>query len=116
MNIPNITLDNYVENVQWHLQVLTRATCQHVIWLTNTYPLAKQYRQTPESILQWNTAVRDRVLLASDNGGLGHMSSYVDVYQASANAKHNDNIHMDSRWYRTLGDMFVNLINYGNTW
>ena len=109
MNIPNITLEIYLDNVQMYLQALDR-TCDHFVWQANTCPLANKYKQTPESILKWNTAVFDMIVKTAH---LLHKTSYVNVYNASINFKHMDNIHMSPEWYKTLGAMYVNLINYG---
>jgi hypothetical protein len=52
---------------------------------------------------EWNLAVRN-LLMERDH------ASFVDVFAASVEYEHEDNIHMSSKWYDLLGKMFLKVI------
>jgi hypothetical protein len=108
--LPNITLSRYIDNVKWYLRLL-HPTCGHIIWVANTAPAASTqhlYTQGFNRTLEWNTAVRYMLESTTD---FMHKSSFVDVFNASINFPHVDNIHMSSTWYNALGSTFASLID-----
>lgn len=109
MLVPSITLPRFIANVKWYLRLL-HPTCGHFIWLANTAPAsATQHRfdQKWGRTLEWNTAVRNLLERTPD---LRHKSSFMDVFHASMNFSHNDNLHMHPTWYNSLGATFASLI------
>jgi hypothetical protein len=109
MALPNITLSRYIDNVKWYLRLL-HPTCGHFIWVANNAPAAStqhRYKQSFNRTLEWNTAVRYMLENTTD---LRYKSSFVDVFNASINAPHADNIHMNTTWYNALGSTLASLI------
>jgi hypothetical protein len=118
MVIANITLPIYLSNVRWYLQLL-KAQCTHIIWLQNTAPLIQQkgnYSQTAQRTKIWNQGVYN-MLVRSNNTELKHHLTVMDVFEASQNYSHADNVHMAPAWYKELGKFFVqvtqNISSYG---
>jgi hypothetical protein len=110
MQVRNITLSIFIDNVKWHLRLL-HPTCGHFIWLANTAPQASTQHLHPQGFnrtLRWNTAVRYMLENTTD---FMHKSSFIDVFNASISFPHNDNIHLHPTWYRALGSMFASLID-----
>ena len=56
---------------------------------------------------KFKDAVKDLIV---GNAELRHMSSFVDVFDASINFPHNDHVHMVDSWYQELGNWFVSLM------
>ena len=98
--------------------------CFHVIWLQNTAPQWKDDNdippgspphqlQTAQRVRDYDTAVRDMISTSStssvvtDGRRLQDYVTTIDVFAASKNWTHSDNIHMDSAWNRALGMFFL---------
>ena len=109
--VPTITLNVFLENVQWYLSML-RSECSLILWLANTAPSAnntylhlrsntwRTYPQTQNNTLEWNEGVRD--LIRRNFTEIG----FVDVYKASLEEPHQDHIHMKRAWYSSLANLF----------
>jgi hypothetical protein len=104
--IPNITLAKYVTNVEWYLHLL-KAQCRHVIWISTTAPATNKFIQTSKQTKEWDAAVKQMI---SASTTLRPVTSFVDVFSASARTKHADNIHMTQQWYNALGNLFLALM------
>jgi hypothetical protein len=100
INIPEIQLEAFLENVRWYLDLLS-PVCDHVVWVSNNSPLTDEYAQKKTN--EWNLAVRN-LLMERDH------TSFVDVFAASVEYAHEDNIHMSSEWYNLLGKMFLKVV------
>ena len=110
INLGNLTQTQFLKNVRWYLGLL-RKTCDHIIWLTNIAPLAKlgRYAQTKSKVRLWNEGVED---LLSKPEYISNNFSVMDVFNASLDWPHkneDDNLHMDTAWYRHLAGFFVTL-------
>ena len=110
--IPNITLDVYLQNVQWYLELLVEE-CDYVIWIGNNCPATDTYYQTISGTYEWNIGVRDMLFLWEKNRSIRSNVFYLDVYNASKIFEHEDNIHMSVAWYKLLAlclqDLMQNL-------
>ena len=112
MTIPDIGLAKFLVNVEWYLGLLMEP-CGHIVWLQNTAPerLDSQesqdtkYPQTQESIKEWNDAVH-QVLVNSQRLPQERIT-IVDVFEASRDFNHQDNVHLAGQWYRALGTFFT---------
>lgn len=113
MAIPKMTTAKYVSNVKWYLGLL-QPQCSHVVWLQNTAPLlheqqqdntTPQFPQTVERVREYDRAVYESVSSSPLRGFVTTM----DVFEASIDWTHSDNIHLDSDWNRALGMFFVKL-------
>jgi hypothetical protein len=100
--IPKIQLVVYLENVRWYLDLLS-PVCDHVVWVSNTCPATDEHPQKREQTNEWNLAVRD-LLMERDH------TSFIDVFAASIEFEHKDNLHMSNNWYDLLGKMFLKVI------
>jgi hypothetical protein len=100
--IPNITKAVFLTNVERYLNLLS-AQCDHIIWLSNNSPLTDDAVQKINQTREWNLGVRD--ILVHRN-----KSSFVDVFEASRDFPHEDDLHMDSRWYDLLGGMLLQIV------
>jgi hypothetical protein len=106
--VPNVDLDTYLSNVQWYADLLS-TVCDHIVWLSNTCPLTDEYRQTKVQTIEWNNAVRDLLKDYSDTKKI----SFIDVFEASVEYDHKDNIHMSPKWYELLGNMLLTVVRGG---
>mmetsp|Transcript_45989 Transcript_45989/g.68448 ORF Transcript_45989/g.68448 Transcript_45989/m.68448 type:complete len:409 (-) Transcript_45989:334-1560(-) len=123
--IPNITKSRYVENVRWYLQLMA-PQCSHIFWLETTSPRGdSEYIQSRNRTKAWNQGVKQMLSEETQSIILANMDqeqhqeepqgrpllrskvAYVEVFDASVSYPHNDNIHMDPSWYRSLADMFL---------
>mmetsp|Transcript_128021 Transcript_128021/g.190753 ORF Transcript_128021/g.190753 Transcript_128021/m.190753 type:complete len:410 (-) Transcript_128021:95-1324(-) len=104
--IVNITTGTYFENVNDYLNFMV-VQCSHIIWLSNTSPASDDYAQQISTTQEWNLGVLD---LLRKSHHFSSKSSFVDVYEASRTAHHDDNIHMGRHWYGSLGTMFTKVI------
>ena len=100
MAIPNITTSKFLVNVNWYLDVLKPA-CSLFIWIANTAPKTDNAPQKIGKTQEWNKGVREML-----KKHFADCSIFVDVFRASVHFPHVDNIHMDGRWYSSLGAMF----------
>eukprot|EP00173_Palmaria_palmata_P001041 Plantae.Rhodophyta-Palmaria_palmata.ctg1547.p1 GENE.Plantae.Rhodophyta-Palmaria_palmata.ctg1547~~Plantae.Rhodophyta-Palmaria_palmata.ctg1547.p1 ORF type:complete len:469 (-),score=28.09 Plantae.Rhodophyta-Palmaria_palmata.ctg1547:282-1688(-) len=105
VTIPNMTMPIYLENVEWYLNLLN-GQCDHVVWLSNTCPLTKDYAQQKSQTALWNLAVLE--ILKGD--AFVEKSTFIDVFNASIRWPHGDNIHMDGSWYSSLNSLFRKLV------
>jgi hypothetical protein len=104
ISIPNIKIQDYIQNVDTYLHLLARQ-CSHVIWLGNTSPKTNDFVQQINQTQTWNLAVLNTLL---NSHQFSKMSSFVDVFvAASKTVVHRDNIHMEGNWYDALGKMFL---------
>ena len=128
MALPNMTLSKFVANVRWYLKLLLFANtgnaihgvCFHVIWLQNTAPIWKDDRDIPpgsppnylhtiQRVRNYDVGVRDMISSSLLSGGekLQDYVTFMDLFEASKNWTHLDNIHLASDWNRALGMFFV---------
>ena len=106
--IPNITLEIYLTNVEWYIQVM-RPQCELIIWLGPTMPAGRyDYPLTPALTTAWNKAVRTMIDAAPPE----LHTVFVDVLKASEYEGFlRDNIHMEDSWYETLAAFFRDMIS-----
>jgi hypothetical protein len=64
--VPNITLEIYMENVNWYLELLLQQ-CDYVIWISSTAPAHDEYAQKIEGTYVWNMAVLELLLNSKEN-------------------------------------------------
>lgn len=111
LSIPGITLELYVSNVAWYLEMLLDH-CSHIIWVEAVAPLlddASDKRRISKALIhRWNKAVRDLLNLSS-NAALRQHTTVMDIYEASKAWPHFNNIAMNEAWHRSLGNFFVQL-------
>lgn len=105
MTIPNITIAQYLSNVQWQLEALSKG-CRRFIWLTmsaaRAHPtLDKMYIQDNISIKRWNTLVAARVQKIP-----GIDVFVMDVFPRSKIEPHKDNVHLNHGYYKKLAALF----------
>lgn len=104
MAIPNITTSKFVANVKWYLGLL-KGECSLFIWIANTAPKTDTHHQKKEYIREWNEEVKN-VLQTY----FSECSVFIDVFNSSINWSYDDNIHMNSTWYASLGEMFGRIL------
>jgi len=94
--IPNITLEIYTNNVLWYLDLLN-PLCQHFVWIYNTSPKGNSpdYKQRIEQTSRWNNAVGN---IIKTSQLLRTKSTIINLFNASINHEHEDNIHMSNDW------------------
>lgn len=104
ITIKGITLEAYIANVEWYLDLL-RPICSKYVWIYNAAPASDEsrYPQTIENTFEWNEAVGS--LLRSDK--YRSVSTIIDVYDASTKWPHDDHVHMDKGWYGALASLFL---------
>mmetsp|Transcript_16667 Transcript_16667/g.47841 ORF Transcript_16667/g.47841 Transcript_16667/m.47841 type:complete len:342 (-) Transcript_16667:2-1027(-) len=110
--IEGITLEAYLENVEWYLDLL-RPVCSKYVWMYNTAPLSDDTNH-PQKIgqtFEWNEAV-GRLLRTPKYKSV---SSIIDVFDASKSWSHSDNIHMTRDWYESLGKTLLAARSYTNS-
>ena len=106
MGISKLDDSSYFANIKWMFKVFN-PVCGHFIWIHTAAVLGyQQWPQTNSRLKTWNDGILD-ILTSSPH--LQYKASFVDVFAASVNWKHTDNVHMDDNWYIFLGDMFVKL-------
>jgi hypothetical protein len=96
--VPNITKAIYLENVQWYLEIVSQQ-CDSILWVTNTGPLTDDFHQTKAATLEWNMGIKD---ILFTNPEYRRKSFVLDVFNASLEHPHADNIHMERDWYEAL--------------
>jgi hypothetical protein len=96
--LPNITKEIYLENVHWYLGILSQQ-CDFIVWMANNSPQTDDYAQTLAATFEWNMAVQDILLT---NREFRRKSFFLDVFNASIEYPHVDNIHMEATWYAAL--------------
>ena len=104
MAIPNITTSKFVTNVKWYLGLLKRE-CSLFIWIANTAPQTDTYHQKKQYMREWNAEVGNIL-----NTYFSERSVFVDVSNSSIDWSYEDNIHMNSTWYASLGEMFGRIL------
>ena len=128
MALPGANVQQFVQNVVELIQLLLQQ-CAHVVWLQNTAPLQPHdyyhddnrtttssrrirvsYRQTVERVRQYNEAVYTSLLNYNGSHGRATNSTIssnditiMDVFEASIDWPHQDNIHLNEKWNRALG-------------
>lgn len=122
MALPNMTLSIYAANVQRLLELLLTKECFHILWLQNTAPLWETAEDIPTGLPPHHCQTVERVR-AYDQGGVASLQALststdprfrdsittIDVFEASKEWEHADNIHLTSDWNRALGMFFVKL-------
>jgi hypothetical protein len=106
--IPGITTETYVSNIEWYLKILSRE-CELIIWLGSTAPLGlypDRFPQTKQRMFTWNAAVREAIHQRPELNAV-----FVDVYNASEEYEHRDNIHMHESWYEALAAFFADAVS-----
>jgi len=96
------TESQFVENVMTYIGLLT-PQCSMIVWITTNAPLGNTYPQQIELTRLWNEAVIQSFRSRGSNQLLNKLF-VVDVYPASLNATHLDNVHMSDQWYIDLGE------------
>jgi hypothetical protein len=107
--IPNITLQVYLQNVQWYLELLIQQ-CDYIIWISNNCPATDDYHQTTYGTYEWNVQVRDLLLLSKANRSIRSNIFFLDVFNASQTFPHDDNIHMSIAWYQKLSSFLQTIM------
>lgn len=102
VGVANITQEIFLTNVDRYITLLS-AQCDHIIWLSNNCPQSDDYFQKANQTREWNMGMRDILMRRSH-------ASFVDVFEASRIHLHDDNIHMNSDWYRMLGGMIRQIV------
>ena len=106
--VPNVTLDVYLYNVNWYLELLLQQ-CDYIIWTTNNAPLTDDYEQTVDGTYEWNMAVL-HLLNSTANDMIRNQVFFLDVFNASITYPKDDNIHMNPSWYEKLASFFENIM------
>jgi hypothetical protein len=104
----NMPAELYFSNVEWYLGLLSRE-CEHVIWLGSVAPLDKvpgQYPHPKEVVMAWCAAVREIIKQKPELRAV-----YVDVYDASIQHEHRDNLHMRADWFQILATFFMEVVS-----
>ena len=81
-------------------------------------PIAKKdqdpignYPQTQAKVQEWNQGVYDRLYSSNKMNLAKDQITIVDVFEASLNTPHVDNIHLSGEWYQELGIFFQQVAN-----
>lgn len=109
--VDGITMKQFVQNVQWYLNLL-QPECHRILWVSSTAPLTDMYAQKLQLTLDWNEAVRE--MLAEepigDLNGKQQVIPFLDVFSASIEHEHRDNLHMSQDWYQSLANFIGDLV------
>ena len=98
-------LEVYTNNVGSHLKLLN-TTCGQILWLATTSTMDKPRQpQLNSRAIIWNRRVNE--MMASEYPDNGY---YIDVWNASQQATHRDNVHFVSSYYQQLGRLFSSLM------
>ena len=103
--VPGITLEMYEKNVRWYLNLLD-PLCFHIVWIYNTAPKTDnpEFKQRINQTACWNDAIGN-IIKASQR--LRIKSTIVNLFNATINHEHGDNIHMTNVWYQKLANTFT---------
>jgi hypothetical protein len=102
----NLTVNTYVENVRWYLELLHPTVCQYIIWLYTTAPQTEDFLQKTSVLKKWNEAVPDMI---AGHNELSRSSVIIDHFEASRKWPHNDNVHLNQKFYKALGTLLSRL-------
>ena len=114
--VPSVTLDVYLENIEWYLRLL-QPHCSQIIWISMTAPRSNHYLQTKAKTLTWNEGARQSLAKRfsgnsnKDNSYNHKPIAFVDVYHASNGFPSRDNIHMSPEWYEALGNFLGDIMD-----
>lgn len=129
IDIRDITLEQHIKNVQWYIELLL-PQCQFIVWIETTAPLTDLWVQTKNATRAWNTAVYDMLSSldadlssmerkratekekgpsSSNNNHLrnGNRIFYMKTFDSSMDFPHDDNIHLESSWYRSMSEAIM---------
>jgi hypothetical protein len=110
--VPNITKAIYMKNLQWYLAIVS-LQCDYIIWVANTCPMTNTYLQTKAATFDWNLAAKDLLLSSPE---FRPKSFFLDVFNASVDYPHADNIHMKGEWYGALASFLQQLMETDIGW
>ena len=107
--IKDMNGSTYVHNVQWYITLML-PHCSYVIWLDTTAPETDRYLQKRDRIAQWNDMTSDMI-----RSSFSQHLIMLHIFNASLLAKHDDNIHLHSSWYRSLNKLILHSLAFNNT-
>jgi hypothetical protein len=106
MALPGITVDVFLNNLKDYLHGIA-PSCQNIVWVTIGATMITGGPQSNDNIIVWNSKIK--AMLSTDNVLLPKLV-YLDAWQASVRAPHNDPIHKSVEFYRALGALFFSPI------
>ena len=105
ISIPTLTDESFFSNLKWMFHLLN-PLCGHFVWIHLTAPFNETFPQKTPRLKRWNDGVLQMLHTSPE---LRHKASVVDLFAASQHWKHRDNVHMDWKWYVSLGDFLLKL-------
>ena len=105
MLVKNITDNAYVNNVRWYIRTIRGSgVCMHIIWVHTTAVFHHIYLSNSR-IRKWNHLINDMLL----DSEFRDFVTIIDTFEESLNWPHNDKVHLNAEWYRSLAMTLKNL-------
>lgn len=96
----------YIANVQSYLKLL-ETICGSIIWISISSVRGDESKpQRNDRSIEWNVMVKANLAGSYANNTF----FFLDVWNVSSNAVHNDNIHFTNEYYQRLGSLFSRLM------